>query len=283
MIKRVSYLVLFILCSCATNTHHYIDWSKTPENPVPYKFKGITTNHFKLFGDVKYIYGITYRLYDSVYKKISLEEATFNTSQNIETLKFGLFKFIGNGYSYHYEKKNRLLYQLRIGIDTLKGKSYYYNKKGQLISQNNNSTFRNLKYDKKGNLISETYLNSGFYDVIYKYDDKNRLIFKKTLSPNKSKESSISIKYSTIKDTTFVEIEGINNKGERFNIIKKYDPYGYKLGPPTTKEKKCKDFLKRDHKNNVVEHICGINSTYYLIEYWDGTTSGFDPELFLQF
>ncbi len=276
---RVILIISFIVgfTSCSSFNPNHIDWANAPLNPTPFGPWGVTANHYNLKGDVKQAYRVSYVKRDSAYIRSALYLITFNKKRKVLTEKKGLFTDFFDAETTYYYDDNKLTHRVKTTpVKTFKSE-YCFNKRGELISPSLKNSF---VYDKHGNFMKKSNTN-GRYGVEYFYDKQNRLIKSKYYNREGNLKSIDEYCYSMKGDKMIVTIANTKENFETETLRKRFDKYGYKIAGIDSLNNSTNKIV-RDKKGNVIKDICGDRKKYFVIEYWDGTTSGYDPRLDLQ-
>lgn len=268
--------VVITTVSCSTFKPNHIDWKNAPENPTRYGPFGISTNHYNLKGDVKEAYRVVYIKNDTSYTSSLLLLTKFDKKGNLISMRNGLFFKLFDGETrYNYNSKNELMYQVRAPNDTFFFQKSVYNDNGELIP---NISKTSILYDKKGNLIEKLRNGKRFSGVEYSYDKMNRVISKTIWKRDSTKRDAENYSYKKIGKNLEIKINYTNKEGNTEMTNKYFDKYGYRVGG-INEDGSVTNTIVRDKKGNVIKDFCGNKKRYYVITYWDGTKSGYDPKL----
>lgn len=271
--------VFITISSCSTFKPNYIDWKNAPENPNPFGPFEITTNHFNLKGDVKSVYRVSYIKKDSTYISSLLLLAKFDKNGKLLSSRKGLFYNLGKEETtYHYTDNMESSYSLRSAGDRVFRQDFFYNKRGELILRKSGSSETTFRYDKNGNLIQKLKNGNVNWGPKYLYDKRDRLIAKTYFKRDGTKRDEVKYTYKKRGENLVVDLTSYSKKHGIKNYTHIYDKHGYRVDG-LNEEGKVKNTIIRDQKGNVIEDICGTSKKYYVITYWDGTTSGYDPKL----
>ena len=281
--KQMRFILLVFIfisiSSCSTFKPNYIDWKNAPKNPNPFGPFEITTNHYNLKGDVKEAYRVTYIKKDSAYISSLLVLANFDRNGKLLSSRKGLFYNLEKEETtYHYSDNMESSYSLRPARDTVFRQDFFYNKRGELIVRKSGRSETTFRYDKNGNLTQKLYPGKVSRGVAYFYDKHDRLVTATILNKDGTRRDGEKYTYKKSGKNLVVDVTYYSKKGDIQNYTHIYDKHGYRIDG-INEEGEIKNTIIRDKKGNVIVDICGTSRKYYVITYWDGTTSGFDPNL----